>query len=104
MSTTQTNETPALNPLKFPGSAVVKRNRVEYNKGSTIFTQGDASKHVLYIQHGGVRLSVVNEAGKEAVIAILGSGDFFGEGCMSGLPFRMSTAKAIMRTSVLIIK
>jgi len=82
---------------------VVRRNRVEYKKNARIFTQGDASQHVLYIQQGGVRLSVVNEGGKEAVIALLGPGDFFGEGCMSGLPFRMSTATAIMRTSVLIV-
>ena len=88
MNTTHKDATPVPSPSTFPSSGVVKRNRVEYKKSERIFTQGDASQHVLYIQQGGVRLSVVNEVGKEAVIAILGPGDFFGEGCMSGLPFR----------------
>jgi CRP/FNR family cyclic AMP-dependent transcriptional regulator len=104
MSTIQQHEMPVFTPPTFPSSAVVKRNVVEYKKGARIFTQGDASKHVLYIQQGGVKLSVVNKGGKEAVIAILGPGDFFGEGCMSGLPFRMSTATAIMGTKLLVIE
>jgi CRP/FNR family transcriptional regulator, cyclic AMP receptor protein len=104
MNTAQNNEMPALNPTTFPNAAVVRRNVAEYEKGARIFTQGDASKEVLYIKQGGVRLSVVNEAGKEAVIGILGPGDFFGEGCMSGLPFRMSTATAITETSLLVIQ
>jgi CRP-like cAMP-binding protein len=104
MSTIQQHEMPVFTPLTFPGSDVVKRNVVEYKKGARIFTQGDASKHVLYIQQGGVKLSVVNKGGKEAVVAILGPGDFFGEGCMSGLPFRMSTATAIVETKLLVIE
>jgi CRP-like cAMP-binding protein len=72
MSTIQQHEMPVFTPLTFPGSDVVKRNVVEYKKGARIFTQGDASKHVLYIQQGGVKLSVVNKGGKEAVVAILG--------------------------------
>lgn len=68
-----------------------------------MFTQGNACTHALYIQEGGLRLSVVNEVGKEAVMAILGPGDFVGEECISGLPFRMSTATAIIGTSALII-
>jgi CRP-like cAMP-binding protein len=104
MSTIQQHEMPVFTPLTFPGSDVVKRNVVEYKKGARIFTQGDASKHVLYIQQGGVKLSVVNKGGKEAVVAILGPGDFFGEGCMSGLPFRMSTATAIAGTKLLVIE
>jgi len=103
MNTPHKHEKPVPSPSTFPSSSVVKRNRVEYKTNARIVTQGDASKHVLYIQEGGVRLSVVNEVGKEAVIAVLGPGDFFGEGCMSGLPFRMSTATAIMGTSALII-
>ena len=100
MSTIQQHEMPVFTLLTFPGSDVVKRNVVEYKKGARIFTQGDASKHVLYIQQGGVKLSVVNKGGKEAVIGILAPGDFFGEGCMSGLPFRISTATAIMGSGV----
>ena len=104
MSTIQQHEMPVFTPLTFPGSDVVKRNVVEYKKGARIFTQGDASKHVLYIQQGGVKLSVVNKGGKEAVIGILAPGDFFGEGCLTGLPFRMGTATAIMRTTLLVIE
>jgi CRP/FNR family cyclic AMP-dependent transcriptional regulator len=104
MSPTEKHETPVLSPPKFPSAAAVKRNLVEYKKGARIFAQGDASKGVLYILQGGIRISVVNEGGKEAVIGILGPGDFFGEKCMSGLPFRMSTATAIMGTKVLVIE
>jgi CRP-like cAMP-binding protein len=52
-----------------------------------VFAQGDPAKNVMYIQGGGVRLTVVNEPGKEAVVAILGPGDFFGEGCLAASPF-----------------
>ena len=102
MSPTEKHGTPIFKPPTFPSAAVVKRNLVEYKKG--IFAQGDDSKHVLYIQQGGIRISVVNEGGKEAVIGILGPGDFFGETCMTGLPFRMSTATAIIGTKVLVIE
>jgi CRP/FNR family cyclic AMP-dependent transcriptional regulator len=87
----------------FAGLAVVKRNVVEYGRTAIVFAQGDSSNAVIFIEHGGVRLSVVNEDGKEAVIGILGPGDFFGEACLSGLPFRMSTATAIMQTTLLVI-
>jgi len=57
--------------------------------GDTIFRQGDASQHVMYIQSGGVKLSVLSKTGKEAmVVALLGPGDFFGEGCLAGQPPR----------------
>ena len=69
-----------------------------------IFSQGDPAKDVLYIQKGGVRLSVINEAGKEAVVAVLGPGDFFGEGCMAGQPIRIGTATAISATTALVIE
>ena len=69
-----------------------------------IFSQGDDSKNVMYIQKGRVKLSVVNDVGKEAVVAILGPGDFFGEGCLSGQPLRIGTATAIVDTTLLVIK
>jgi len=59
---------------------------------------------VIYIQEGGVKLSVVNGVGKEAVVAILGPADFLGEGCLAGQEFRMGTATAITPTTVLIIE
>ena len=58
----------------------------------------------MYIQKGGVQLSVVSEVGKEAIVALLGPGDFFGEGCLAGLPFRMGTATAITPAIVLDIE
>ena len=57
----------------------------------------------MYIQEGGVKLTVVNESGREAVVAILGPGDFFGEGCLTGLPFRMATATAMAGSTMLVI-
>src|SRR3979490_2492501 len=58
----------------------------------------------MYLQEGGVQLSVVSESGKEAVVAILGPGDFFGEGCLAGQAFRMGTATAIAPSTVLVIE
>lgn len=87
----------------FLDSAGVARKIAEFRRKQVIFSQGDSADHVLYIRKGGVRLSVVNEAGKEAVVAVLGPGDFFGEGCLAGQPIRMGTATSIAGTSVLII-
>jgi CRP/FNR family cyclic AMP-dependent transcriptional regulator len=88
----------------FLDTAGVARKVEEFGKKETIFSQGDPAKNVLYIQKGGVRLSVVNETGKEAVVAVLGPGDFFGEGCLAGQPTRIGTATAITATAVLIIE
>ena len=67
-------------------------------------TESHPAANVLYIQTGGVRLSVVNESGKEAVVAVLGPGDFFGEGCLAGQPLRIGTATAITATTTLVIE
>jgi CRP/FNR family cyclic AMP-dependent transcriptional regulator len=83
------------NVQAFLDSAGVSRKVQEFLKNEIIFRQGDPSKNVMYIQKGGVKTTVLNEVGKEAVVAILGAGDFFGEGCLTGLPFRMATATAI---------
>ena len=88
----------------FLDSAGVARKVVEFKNKETIFSQGDPSQNVLYIQKGGVRLSVVNETGKEAVVAVLGPGDFFGEGCLAGQPIRIGTATASTATTVLTIE
>jgi CRP/FNR family transcriptional regulator, cyclic AMP receptor protein len=88
----------------FLESAGVARKIVEYRRSEKIYSQGDPAKGVKYIQKGGVKLSVVNEVGKEAVVAILGVGDFFGEGCLAGQPVCMATATAITPTSVLFIE
>jgi CRP/FNR family transcriptional regulator, cyclic AMP receptor protein len=82
-----------------PGKKITK-----FCGNETIFAQGDPSMSVFYIQAGGVKLTVVNEIGKEAVVAILGPGDFFGEGCLSGQSIRMATATTIALTTVLVIE
>ena len=92
------------NAQDFLDSAGVARKVTEFQKKQIIFSQGDVCKDVLYIQQGGVRLSVVNEAGKEAVVAVLGPGDFFGEGCLAGQPIRIGTATAIAPTTALVIE
>jgi CRP/FNR family transcriptional regulator, cyclic AMP receptor protein len=94
----------AFNAQGFLDSAGVARKVAEFEKNAIVFSQGDPGKHVLYIQKGGVRLSVVNETGKEAVVAVLGPGDFFGEGCLAGQPIRIGTATAITPTTVLVIE
>ncbi|MFZ0634745.1 MAG: Crp/Fnr family transcriptional regulator [Candidatus Acidiferrales bacterium] len=88
----------------FLGSAGVAKRFVDFKKNEAIFSQGDPSQNVLYIQKGGVKLSVVNETGKEAVVAILGPGDFFGEGCLAGQTIRIGSATAIAATTVLVIE
>jgi CRP/FNR family cyclic AMP-dependent transcriptional regulator len=75
----------------------------EFRKKQSIFSQGDAADSVMYIQKGSVKFTVVNESGKEAVIAIFGTGNFFGEGGMAGQTVRMGTATAIVPTTVLVI-
>jgi len=92
------------NAQDFLDSAGIARKVTEFKKKETIFSQGDPAKNVLYIQKGGVRLSVVNETGKEAVVAILGPGDFFGEGCLAGQPLRIGSATAITPTTALAIE
>jgi len=95
---------PAFDLRVFLETAGVARKIVKFRKSEKIYSQGDPSKGVKYIQKGGVKLSVVNEAGKEAVAAILGPGDFFGEGCLAGQSICMATATAIVPTSLLFIE
>lgn len=87
----------------FLDSAGVAREIVAYRRSETIFWQGDAGDNVIYIQKGAVKLSVVSKAGREAVVAVLGPGDFFGEGCLAGQPVRMGTATAMTPTTALVI-
>jgi CRP/FNR family transcriptional regulator, cyclic AMP receptor protein len=88
----------------FLDSAGVARTIAQYRRSQKIFSQGDSATSVMYIQKGGVKLSVVSPAGKEAIVALLGPGDFFAEGCLAGLPFRMGSATAITPTTVLVIE
>src|SRR5437879_9524317 len=72
-----------------------------YRKRAIVFSQGSPANAVFYIEKGKVKLTVLSARGKEAVVAILGSGDFFGEGSLAGQPLRMATATAITECSVL---
>ena len=89
------------NAQAFLDSAGIARNVVEYRRGETIFSQGDPGEHVLYLQKGGVKLSVLSKAGRQAVVAMLGPGDFFGEGCLAGQAVRMGSATATTNSTVL---
>jgi CRP-like cAMP-binding protein len=77
------------------------RKIIPFQKKETIFVQGDEAGAVFYIQAGKVKLSVVSDSGKEATIAILNPGDFFGEGCLAGQPLRMGSATAITDCALL---
>jgi CRP/FNR family cyclic AMP-dependent transcriptional regulator len=103
-SPTNSTQKPALDTQAFLDSAGLARKVAQFRKKETIFAQGDPAKNVLYIQKGGVRLSVMNQAGKEAVVAVLGPGDFLGEGCLAGQPIRIGTATAIAPTIALVIE
>ncbi len=87
----------------FLDSAGVERTIKEFKKAEVLYSQGNEATSVMYLQKGSVKLSVVSEGGKEAVIAIMGPGDFFGEGCMAGQSVRMGTASAIAPGTALVI-
>jgi CRP-like cAMP-binding protein len=95
---------PSFNVQAFLDSAGVARKIKEYPRRETIYSQGDPAKSVMYIQQGGVKLTVVSHAGKEAVVALLGPGEFFGEACLAGHSVRMSTAIAVTPTTLLVIE
>src|SRR5487761_1262367 len=95
---------PVFNAQAFLDSAGVARKVLECRRAEKIYSQGEPAETVMYIQKGGVKLSVVNTVGKEAVVAILGLGDFFGEGGLAGQPVRMGTATAITPTALLVIE
>jgi CRP/FNR family transcriptional regulator, cyclic AMP receptor protein len=88
----------------FLDSVGVKRTIKEFKSAEIVYSQGDAAKSVMYLQEGSVKLSVVSEIGKEAVVAVLGAGDFFGEGSLAGQSVRMGTASAISPSTVLVIE
>ena len=90
--------------LKYLESTGVRRNMMSYRKGHAIFAQGDDCQTVMYLRAGAVKISVNSSTGKEAVIAILQPGAFFGEGCIAGQPVRVATATAMEPVSILEIE
>ena len=95
-------------PSPTPAAAIdwagIQAQRVEYEAGTKIFTQGDPATSVMYVAHGTVRLSVLSHAGKEAVIAVLDDNHFFGEGCLVGQPQRMATASAMAGCTIVVVE
>src|SRR6266853_3473650 len=94
----------SFDPQVFLDTAGVARKVAEFRRGESIYSQGDAADSVMYVQKGGVKFSVVNGSGKEAVVAMFGPTDFFGEGCMAGQTIRMGTTSAITPTTLLVIQ
>jgi CRP/FNR family transcriptional regulator, cyclic AMP receptor protein len=94
----------AFSAQTFLDSVGIPRRIAKYRRSQIIYSQGDPASNVLYIRQGGVKLSVVNPFGKEAVVAILGPGDFLGEGSIVYQSVRISTATAITPTTLLAIE
>jgi CRP/FNR family cyclic AMP-dependent transcriptional regulator len=95
---------PAFDAAAFLTSAGAAQRVATYPKGKIVFSQGQPSDAVMYIQKGGIKISVLSRTGKEAVVAMLGADDFFGEGALTGQSIRIGTATATMPTTVLIIE
>jgi CRP-like cAMP-binding protein len=96
------NET--FNAQAFLDSDGISKKIVEYRRGEVIFSQGDPSEHVFYIQKGGVKLSVLSRSGRQAVVALLGPGEFFGETCLAGHAVRLKSATATTTSIILIVE
>ena len=86
---------PPFDPKVFLAKINGGRSVADYRKGQIVYTQGELADSVFYIQSGKVRKTIVSEQGKEAVVALLGTGDFFGEGCLTGEPLRLATVSAM---------
>ena len=80
------------------------RTIADYRKNQKVFSQGDPADAIFYIQNGKVKLTVISQQGKEAVVGILGTGDFFGEGCLAGQPLRMATVTAMSECAIVRLK
>ena len=88
----------------FLDSAGIARRVVEFDRAEAIYAQGEPCDTVLYIRSGGVKLSVLSKTGREAVVAMLGPGDFFGEGGLAGQPVRMGSATAQLPSTILFVE
>ena len=91
----------AFDPKAFLAKVGEGRTLADYKKNQRIFSQGDPADAIFYIQTGKVKVTVVSKQGKEAVVAILGVDDFFGEGCLAGQPMRMASAAAMSECSIM---
>jgi CRP/FNR family transcriptional regulator, cyclic AMP receptor protein len=98
------SRTPRFSLFAFLNSGGLGKKIVQYRNKQVVFSQGDSAATIFYIQKGRVKLTVVSKNAKEAVVAILGEGDFLGEGCLAGQLLRISTATALSPTSILEIR
>ena len=103
-SVQQRTPMPAFDAEAFLASVGAARRVVTYPKRKVIFSQGQSSDAVMYIQKGSIKMSVLSRTGKEAVVAMLGPGDFFGEGALTGQPIRIGTATAMTTATIVIIE
>jgi len=112
VATTTRRKKPSVEPKARSGfnveayleSAGGKRQVVPYRRGAIVYAQGDPGIDIRYVQKGTIKLSVLSSTGKEAVVAMLTAGDFFGEGALAGQAVRMGTATAVTASQVLIIE
>jgi len=95
---------PAVKPIDPVDWTGVRVQRLEHDPATKIFAQGDPATSVMYVEKGAVRLSVLSHAGKEAVVAVLDAGHFFGEGCLAGQMHRMATATAMAASTILAVE
>jgi CRP/FNR family transcriptional regulator, cyclic AMP receptor protein len=100
---TKAKPPPTLRPASAPDWTGVLTQRVEYPNAATIFAQGDPATSVMYLEQGAVRLSVLSQVGREAVVAVLDGGHFFGEGCLAGQSQRMATATAMAPCRIVVV-
>lgn len=95
-----TKEQPTFEPKAFLAHVGKGRSIDKYRKGQIVFSQGDPADAVYYIQRGRVKITVVSEQGKEAVVAMLGRDEFFGEGCLAGQTRRISTVESLAESTI----
>ena len=100
----RSTNTRAFDAQAFLDSAGIAKKVVTFRRAETIFSQGDVCDSVMYIRKGGVKLSVRSKTGREAIVAMLGPGEFFGEGALAGQPLRMGDATALTSSTILVLK
>src|ERR1035437_7437171 len=101
MAATRTNATePAFNAQAFLAKVGSGRTLVNHSADETVFSQGDAADSIFYVRKGKVKLTVISKQGRQAVIAMLGSGEFFGVGCLAGQTRRMATCTTMPPSSL----
>jgi CRP/FNR family cyclic AMP-dependent transcriptional regulator len=88
-------------PTAFLAKVGDGRSIGKYRKDQIVFSQGDPADAVFYVQRGRVKVAVTSDQGKEAVVAMLGAGEFFGEGCLAGQPLRIATVSAMLDSAIM---